>query len=231
MRVLFALLHMSVVVFDLESDSSFLQHAGASRDAIFARMQATVACALVLDADLCLRDGDEAVKRGAAFHWWRDVAEAGKSPFDGLLDLFDKADVIVGFNCLDFDFPLLRKHYTSWAVSSSEERISASQRYASHRMKAHDPFSRIRATACAWPKLDHLLKANGMDAKSGDGLQAIELWNKGRCLELLQYCQHDVASLAKLCLLEELHLPPLVIPAPLFSIRSAIRALGEKKHG
>lgn len=217
---------MTVVVFDLESDSSFTSFAGAARDLRFKRMQVTVGCALVLDEELCRGpDPAAALAKGVHRHWWRDVAEKGRDPFEGLLRCFDEAAVIVGFNAGDFDFPLLEKHYGS----SSRGR----ERYLAHRMKLLDPFERLKAATGVWHKLDSLLKANDIPQKTGDGLEAIKLWQDGNRDKLLAYCQYDVLALARLCLLRQLRTPYelVVVPGPLFSIAAAVAAVREGERG
>lgn len=191
----------TVVVFDLESDCTFDTCVGSCRQDKFQHMQITVACAMVLDSSLCTMPGTRGVafSTAKACHWWRDVAERGKDPFEELLLLFDDTDVIVGYNCLDFDFPLLRKHYGKGS--------GAHARYIGHRLKTIDPFSRIRATLGTWPKLDDLLKANGLEPKTGDGKGAIRLWEQGFREELLAYCASDVVALTKMTLLASLEVP------------------------
>tara|TARA_Y100000748_G_scaffold224916_1_gene189404 strand:+ start:1690 stop:2361 length:672 start_codon:yes stop_codon:yes gene_type:complete len=210
---------MTVVVFDLESDSSFRAFAGAARDLRFKRMQCTVACALVLDSELCRGpDPAAALANGEHRHWWRDVSEKGQDPFEGLLRLFDEADVIVGYNAGDFDFPLLEKHYGGKAV-----------RYLSHRMKLLDPFEKLKAATGVWIKLDDLLLANAIPQKTGSGLEAIKMWEEGKRDQLLAYCTYDVLALARLCLLRKLRVPSMGVAAPgqLFGIAAALAAARE----
>ena len=211
---------MSVVVFDLESDSTFRAFAGAARDLRFKRMQVTVGCALVLNAELCRGpDPAAALAKGTHHSFWRDVAEEGQDPFEGLLRLFDAAEVIVGYNAGDFDFPLLQKHYG----------CKGGGRYLSHRMKLLDPFEKLKAATGVWIKLDDLLVANAIPQKTGNGLEAIRLWEEGKRDELQAYCTYDVIALARLCLLRQLRVPcvGVVAPGPVFSIAAALAAARE----
>jgi hypothetical protein len=163
-------------------------------------MQVTVVCALVVDADLSVASTWDQVKQSATpMHWWRDVVEPGESgPFDGLLRLFDKAEVIVAFNGLGFDMPVLRKYYG--------RGTAAAERWRQHRIKCLDPMYTV-SNSCdiKWPKLDKLLQLNGLPCKTGDGLMAIKLWREGKRGELKLYCERDVTALAELVHLDRLN--------------------------
>lgn len=191
-----------VVVFDCESDCTFKSLGGLCREEAYMRMQATVVCALVLKTRHCNHPGarKQALETAEAHHWWRDETTVeGQGPFSGLLKLFDVADCIVAYNGLDFDFHLLRKHYGN--------SKTARRRWMEHRAKCHDPFARLRATTDLWFKLDVLLVANGIPAKTGTGLEAIKLWEQGRREELLAYCTQDVRCLAELVLQDTIEAP------------------------
>ena len=186
----------TVVVFDAESDVSFAKCAGVSRTEKMDNMQATVICALVLDASLCKHPAnpERALETAIAHHWWRDDNSRGVNPFEPLLALFDAAEAIVAYNGIGFDFPLLRKHYTdAW-------------RYAAHRIKCHDPMLRIKHTYDVMPKLNDVLAANGLPSKTSDGLEAIRMWEQGRREELRSYCAEDVRLLALIVLQPEVRL-------------------------
>ena len=191
----------TVVVFDAESDVSFARCVGATRDAKMQHMQATVVCALVLDAALCASpdDADAAMATATARHWWRDDDACGVNPFAPLLALFDDAAVIVAYNGLGFDFPLLRKHYGYGAA--------ADERHAAHRLKCHDPMLRLSQIVNQMPKLNALLLANGLPTKLSDGLEAIDMWHAQERERLHAYCAEDVRLLAALTLLPTLRVP------------------------
>lgn len=192
------------VVFDTESDG--LPERGQRGAMDFSHVQCTVACALVIE----LRPGAHAVtqldlQRAKRITCWRDVVpEKGASPFRALFQAFDEASLIVGYNSLDFDLPLLFKHYTR----------SIRKNYVHHRLKSHDLFSRIRAATYQWPKLDALLEASGLEGKSSDGAEAIRMWEEGRRAELEEYCATDVLRTAQLALMPELKMPNYEVPLP-----------------
>ena len=201
-----------VVLFDCESDTEFKHVAGMDRMSKMTRMQCTIACAIVIDSDDCARLTPETHSTLVhKYHFWRHESTGGNSPFDGLLWLFDHAEVIVAYNGLDFDFPLLRKHYTKH------------QRYMEHRLKCLDPFSRIRAATEQWPKLDALLNCNGLPTKSGHGLLAISLYAEGKYEDLKAYCEDDVELLLQLVLRDNVIVPDLgAVPAQLTNLVVAV---------
>lgn len=156
------------------------------------------------------------VEKATKITCWRDVVPSkGASPFKELLDAFDSADLIVGYNSLDFDMPLLCKHYGP----------KGARRYLDHRVKSLDIFSRVRAATNQWPKLDELLAANHLGSKSGDGAQAIKLWEENRRDELQQYCMMDVQRTAELALLPRMRVGGAWIPNHVYGIGPAVQAI------
>ncbi len=209
----------SVVVFDLEGDSKLRFANYDDRDEAFRYSQITVACALVLDAQLCISDPDAAIENAKAVHFWRDESPLpGQDPFSDLLRLFDEAILIVAYNGLDYDFKMLKKHY-------SKRSDPTLMRYTGHRLKCLDAFANLKATTGSWPKLDDLLKLNHLETKTASGLEAIKMWEDGRREELLSYCEADVLLLAKLSLRNAMMVPKIgQVPAPLYQIQSNLAA-------
>ena len=151
---------------------------------------------------------------------WRDVlpSPTSKTPFEPLFEEFDKADVIVGYNVFEFDFPLLKKYYVK-----HERRY----RYMRHRLKGHDAFTRLRDATGVWPSLNSLLTLNGLASKSGDGSNAIVLWEQNRRAELESYCQNDVLRTAQLCMLPSLRMQDVLvsIPSSIYSVEPVVKEL------
>lgn len=201
-----------VVVWDAETDRSFQSLRGMCREQQMRTMEATVICALEFDSEASVVPGnwEAALDVAKAHHWWRDVVDANSSgPFAGLLQLFDRAEVIVAYNGLNFDFPVIRKYYGNGKT--------ARRRYLEHRLKTLDPMLKVAGAAdISYPKLDGLLKSNRLSTKTGDGLLAIKMWEEGRRQELQEYCAHDVQQLAQLVHLDKMevanvgHLPNCV---------------------
>ena len=199
----------TVVVFDCESDDKPTR-TGSQSVPDFRFVQCTVACALVIDAGPCTMPHatDELLRTARKITCWRDVVpRAGASPFQDLFDAFDEAYLIVGYNQLDFDMPLLRKYYGG---------ACAQNQYASHRMKCLDIFQRVRGVLEYWPKLEHLLQFNGLPGKSGSGENAIRLWRCGMRKELEHYCAIDVLRTAQLALLPSMRIgwEPVTVHIP-----------------
>ena len=206
----------TVVVFDCESDSKPTR-VGQRGEHDFRHVQCTVACALVLDASrIVVPSAGKAILESAApIVCWRDVCPTkGACPFKALFDAFDAADVIVGYNCMDFDFPLLYKYYGS----------KGARRYLEHRIKTLDVFTRVRAATNTWPKLDDLLRANKLGSKSGNGAQAITLWEQNKRAELESYCMDDVRLTAQLALLPRLRVGVATLPSHVYGIGPAVYA-------
>ena len=131
---------------------------------------------------------------------------------------FDAAEAIVAHNGLDFDFPLLRKHYG--------KTNEAQTRYMSHRFKTLDCFSIIRSVTGGWTSLNTLLKNNNLACKTGDGREAIKWWYDGQRSKLRAYCFKDVELTARVCLLPKMVLPGLgTVPRNLYSIASFLASV------
>jgi len=147
------------------------------------------------------------------------VSRKGATPFYDLFAAFDEADLIVGYNQLDFDFPLLRKYYGK----------QGHDRYTSHRIKCLDIFQRVRGVLGIWPKLEHLLQVNGLPGKSGSGANAVTLWNEGKRKELKEYCAIDVLRTIQLALLPHMNAGPvgsrMIIPGFVYGVVPALSSV------
>ena len=94
--------------------------------------------------------------------------------------LLDEAPRLCAFNGVRFDLPFLAKR---WGVP--DERVGGWVR------KLFDPFEACRLGLGRTFSLDRLLHANGLQGKTGSGLQAVEMARDGRWDELEMYCMHD----------------------------------------
>jgi hypothetical protein len=191
----------TVVVWDCETDTRLPRGDPLSREQAFLHSQITVACALVFKSEELLKkeNWDQALATATWHTFWRDKTPSGETnPYIGLIKLFDEAESIVAYNGLGFDFRMLRKWYPRTGPNTAAFNPAAA-RYQDHRMKCLDPMLRIaEAMDIPYPGLDRLLRSNNLGGKTGDGLQAIKMWEEGRREELEAYCKSDVDSLAKL---------------------------------
>ena len=215
-----------VVVFDAETDSGFERLCGYSRDAYLRQiMQFTCLCTLEVPAaavHACTKfpdDVDALLAASTRRTFWRDCAEDGKTPVDDLLALFDRATLIVGYNVLNFDFPLL------WRFYRPTDGITALQRYHNHRAKTHDVMTRVRDVTEQYVKLDRLLHVNKLPLKLGCGGDAPKLWASNRREELEEYCAFDVEVTARLALMPTIQTGDGVwLPNQVHGMRSALAA-------
>lgn len=109
----------------------------------------------------------------------------GKGEFKGYFEqdlpdlwpLLETADVIVGFNLINFDIEAMRPYYSgdpdSWNTLDLLLRFKEA---AGHRIK-----------------LDSIAQETLGTSKTADGLQAIEYYRRGQLRELARYCLYDVA--------------------------------------
>ena len=74
--------------------------------------------------------------------------------------------------------------------------------------KLCDPFEEVENLFGDRLSLNALLKANGMQCKSGKGSEAPEMWREERLEELESYCMNDVLLLAQLVT----YSPSIVVP-------------------
>lgn len=211
-----------VVVWDCESDCSFKYTPGFTHDEKIKLMQFTVLTGVVIPVEAI--DGkasaNDIIAHSTAHVWWRDSAEFESNPVVSLLELFDHAELIVGYNCLGFDFPLIRRFYQR--TSAFPDPIS---RYLMHRSKTLDVMARVHDATGKYYKLDTLLKCNGLETKTGDGLEAIRLWEDGKRSELAKYCLNDVIVTAKLALLSRVRVSDnAFISEPCIGIAAALRS-------
>jgi DEAD/DEAH box helicase domain-containing protein len=94
-----------------------------------------------------------------------------------LVDQIIKADLVVGFNVISFDYEVLGA-YTVLDLA--------------HTARTLDLMVDIEKTLGHRLKLDVVANATLGVGKTGDGLDAIRWWREGRILEIAEYCCFDV---------------------------------------
>jgi len=98
-----------------------------------------------------------------------------------LWPILEKADRVIGFNIINFDFPALRPYYTGDLMSFPRlDMLNELEKILSHRVS-----------------LQSIAQATLNEGKSGSGLDAVEFWKKGDRESLSKYCRQDVEVTAK----------------------------------
>lgn len=96
--------------------------------------------------------------------------------FPKMWPLFEKAEMIVGYNSDHFDIPLLNKYYAGDLT----------------KIKSLDILKEVRDVIGRRVRLDQIAEATLGKRKSGNGLEAVEWWKKGEIDKIKKYCLKDV---------------------------------------
>lgn len=98
--------------------------------------------------------------------------------FNELWRLLEHTDILVGYNSDHFDVPLLNKYYPG----------DLSQ------IKSLDLMKEVQLVIGRRLKLDNIAKCTlgTKNAKSADGLMAVEWWRNGEYQKVIDYCIQDV---------------------------------------
>ena len=105
---------MSVVVWDIETQGLIKHSPGFDREEQVRNLEVSCLSYMVIPSAPLLA-GDEAAAAAAVEaaperDHRRDEDEDGVGPFRALFEAFDAAELIVGYNSLGFDHPVLYKH-------------------------------------------------------------------------------------------------------------------------
>ena len=100
----------------------------------------------------------------------------GESQVDDLLRELQRADLVVGFNNLRFDYEVLHG-YTSFDLGQlpTLDMLVELQKILNHRLS-----------------LDSIATATFGVEKTAEGLQAIQWFKEGKLAEIAEYCCYDV---------------------------------------
>jgi hypothetical protein len=88
-----------------------------------------------------------------------------------------RADLVVGFNIMNFDFEVLMG-YTILDLP--------------HQLRTLDLLIDVEKNLGGRPKLENIAQATLGIGKTGDGIDAIKWWREKRVLEIAEYCCFDV---------------------------------------
>lgn len=183
-----------VAVWDIETQDKIEDMRGRFRDDKIKLLQISCASIVKIPSELCLdaKDREKAMEMSTTVTYWVDGQ--GPESLDAMCDVLIGAELIVGYNLCGFDWLSCKKYFRS---------VEAFQRCCE---KTLDVFSRIRDATGTWYKLDNLLKLNGLETKTADGLQAISWWKEQKRDILQEYCEVDTNQCARLALLPTLDL-------------------------
>ncbi len=99
-----------------------------------------------------------------------------ESELDKLWPLLENSSRVVGFNLYGFDYLVLQQYYSGQI----------------NKLPTLDMLAEFKKAMSFRIKLDTLAQETLGVGKSGDGLQAIRLWEQGKLKELYAYCLDDV---------------------------------------
>src|SRR5258708_2052043 len=94
-----------------------------------------------------------------------------------LINQLLRADLVVGFNIMNFDFEVLMG-YTILDLP--------------HQLRTLDLLTEVEKNLGGRPKLDNIAQATLGIGKTGDGIDAIKWWREKRVIEIAEYCCFDV---------------------------------------
>jgi hypothetical protein len=94
-----------------------------------------------------------------------------------LIDQLRRADLVIGFNVIDFDYAVLMGH----TILDLKQEL-----------RTFDLLTDVERRIGRKIKLDALASATLGVGKTGDGLDAIRWWREGKMMEIAEYCCFDV---------------------------------------
>lgn len=99
-----------------------------------------------------------------------------KEDLPALWQIFESADIIVGYNSDHFDIPILNKYYAGDLT----------------KIKSVDLLKEIKNVLGRRLKLDNIAEATLGKNKTGHGLDAVTWWKQGLKEKVRDYCLEDV---------------------------------------
>ena len=99
-----------------------------------------------------------------------------KETLNEMWPIFEKADMIIGYNSDHFDIPILNKYYSGDLT----------------KIKSLDLLKEIKNSLGRRIKLDTVAEATLGRNKTGHGLESIVWWRNGEKQKVIDYCIEDV---------------------------------------
>ena len=95
----------------------------------------------------------------------------------GLEELIKKSELVIGYNLLGFDYPVLANYLknTNFNNVKTLDILNVADNYLGYKIK-----------------LENVAQGTLGTGKSGTGLDAIQMWRAGQIEELKKYCLKDV---------------------------------------
>lgn len=142
-------------------------------------------CVLAFDIETTgLSMANDRITCVSAYDACRGVRFCASTPdgqrLDLFLDMLDAAPLLCAFNGVKFDIPFIA---CQWGVEPS--------RVAAWVLKLVDPYEIARLALGKTFSLNALLKANGMEYKTGKGCEAVTWARTGQWRRLEEYCLSD----------------------------------------
>ncbi len=100
-----------------------------------------------------------------------------ESQVNALIEELRRADLVVGFNSLHFDYEVLAGH---------------NPLFDAHQLRSLDMLLEIKKSLPHRLSLDSIAQATLGVEKTSEGLQAILWYRQGKLLEIAEYCCYDV---------------------------------------
>ena len=144
---------------------------------------------------VCLYDPDMDVQHSYVFDQ-APKSQDTQAKQDAVLSLLDSAQSICAFNGARFDLPFIAR---SWKVDDA--------RLGGWIAKLVDVFEACKLSLNKTFPLNMLLAANGLQGKSGSGLEAVQLAQRGEWDALSSYCMQDVMLTHQVTTLPDVILP------------------------
>lgn len=101
----------------------------------------------------------------------------GEKQVDDLIAQLQKADLVIGYNHISFDYEVLM----GYTILDLKEQC-----------RSLDLMIDLEAEVGHRPKLDAIASSSLGVNKTAEGIQAIKWWQQGKIMEIAEYCAFDV---------------------------------------